>query len=114
MIEAGQIVIFHLPHTDMQEGKSRPVLLIAKAPGRFNDWLACAISTQLNQAQEDFDEILSSENQDFDQSGLKADSVIRIAKLGVLDGDIFQGAIGTITPDRLKQIKARLIKWIET
>lgn len=55
MIEPGQVVLFRFPHTDLQEGKLRPTLLVAKVPGRFDDWLACAISTQLHQQVPDFD-----------------------------------------------------------
>lgn len=113
MKEAGQIVLFRFPQTGLQEGKSRPALLIAKVPGNFDDWLTCMVSTQLQQAIEGFDEIISLEEPDFVQSGLKATSVIRVGRVGVLSGDIFDGAVGTISAERLQRIKSRIAKWIK-
>jgi mRNA interferase MazF len=33
MIEPGKVVLFRFPNTNLQEGKLRPVLVIAKVPG---------------------------------------------------------------------------------
>ncbi|MEW5938829.1 MAG: type II toxin-antitoxin system PemK/MazF family toxin [Chloroflexota bacterium] len=112
MIKPGQVVLFRFPHTDLQDGKLRPTLLVAKVPGRFDDWLACAISTQLQQQVPDFDEIIREGDDDYAQSNLKSESLIRIGRLGVLEGSIFKGAIGEISTERLRRIKARLTKWL--
>ena len=112
MIEPGQIVLFRFPQTNLQEGKMRPALLLAKVPGRFDDWLVCAISTQLHQYIPDFDEIIRESDDDFSGSGLKAESLFRIGRLGVLDANIFEGAIGHITPERLRHIRSKLSAWI--
>lgn len=112
MKEPGQVVVFRFPQTNLQTGKPRPALLVAKVPGRFDDWLACPISTQLHQAIPEFDEALSELEPDYVESGLKAPSVIRVGRLSVVDGSIFEGAIGVIAPERLKRIKTRLAKWI--
>jgi hypothetical protein len=45
MKEAGQIVVFHFPQTDLEEGKLRPALLLGKLPGNYDDWLICMISS---------------------------------------------------------------------
>lgn len=108
MKEAGQIVVFRFPQTNLQQGKLRPALLIAKVTGRFDDWLTCAISTQLHQAVEDFDEIIKSGDSDYAASGLKANSLIRIGRLGVLEGTLLEGAIGKIAPKRLKKLNREL------
>ncbi len=108
----GQVVVFRFPQTNLQTGKPRPALLIAKAPGHFDDWLTCPISTQLHQAIENMDEILNEGEPDYAQTGLKTASVIRLSRLSVIDGSIFEGAIGSIAPERLQQLKARLAKWI--
>ena len=112
MIQPGQIVLFRFPHTDLQGGKMRPTLLVAKVPGRFDDWLACALSTQLHQQVPGFDEIIRDGDEDYAQSGLKSESLIRMGRLGVLSGTIFEGAVGQIAADRLKRIKPRLAQWL--
>jgi len=55
----------------------------------------------------------SYEDSDFDQSGLKLPSVIRISRLAVVDGNIFLGKLGQIDPKRLQKIRRKLVKWIE-
>ena len=112
MIEPGQVVLFRFPHTNQQEGKMRPTLLVAKVPGRFDDWLVCAISTQLHQQVPDFDEIIRETDDDFVPSGLKSESLIRVGRLGVLTSATFEGAVGQISTERLQRIKTHLAEWL--
>lgn len=112
MIEPGKIVLFNFPKTNLQEGKLRPALVITKVPGRYDDWLTCAISTQIHQQIPDFDEIISEGDKDFSVSGLKSESLIRVGRLGVLESTVFEGAIGKISAERLNRIKSRLAKWL--
>ena len=44
MKEAGQVIVFRFPQTDLEEGKLRPALLLGKLPGNYDDWLICMIS----------------------------------------------------------------------
>jgi len=113
MIQEGQIVLFKFPQTDLPSGKLRPALVIRKLPGRFDDWLICMISSQLSQRLEDFDVIVGGTEADFETSGLKTDSVIRVSRLAVVSSAILLGSIGTISEDRLSLIRNRIVKWIQ-
>ena len=62
MISEGQIVLFRFPKPDQQSGKLRPALVVRKLPGRYEDWLVCMISSQLNQEVTGFDETISPED----------------------------------------------------
>ncbi|MFH0812753.1 MAG: type II toxin-antitoxin system PemK/MazF family toxin [Pseudomonadota bacterium] len=112
MIREGQVVLFKFPYTDQTEGKLRPALVIRKVVGPHEDWLICIISIQLSQKIEGFDEVLSAEDGDFRQSGLKQASVIRIGRLAVVQKMILLGAIGEINPERLERIKKKLSDWL--
>ena len=57
MKQAGQIVVFRFPQTDLEEGKLRPALLLGRLPGEYDDWLICMISSQTRQFMTEFDEI---------------------------------------------------------
>jgi mRNA interferase MazF len=87
-------------------------LLLGKLPSQFDDWLICMISSQLRHFVEGFDEIIKPDETDFGKSGLKVDSVIRIGRLAVVDGETLLGAIGEIDSERLFRIKTRLAKWL--
>lgn len=112
MIHEGQVVLFHFPQTNRDAGKLRPALVLRKLPGRYDDWLICMISSQLSQMIFGLDEVVSSADSDFAESGLKTDSAIRISRLAVADKSIFCGAIGGISSERLSRIKKSLVGWI--
>jgi mRNA interferase MazF len=96
----------------LAQGKLRPALLISKAPGPYDDWLICMISSQLHQQIEGFDELIEEGDGDFQQSGLKKTSVARISRLAVVEGEILEGRIGRISSRRMQRIRRRLAEWI--
>ncbi|GIV57085.1 MAG: hypothetical protein KatS3mg054_0920 [Chloroflexus sp.] len=112
MKKAGQVVLFRFPQTDLEQGKLRPALLLAKLPGEYDDWLICMISSQTRQYVAGFDEIIKEDDTDFEQSGLKVASVIRVGRLAVISGEILLGAIGEISAERLSRIKQNLSEWL--
>ena len=112
MKEAGQVVLFRFPQTDLEEGKLRPALLIGKLPGEYDDWLICMISSQTRQYIAGFDEIIKDGDNDFEQSGLKVTSVIRVGRLAVVSSEILLGAIGEISFERLNRVKKNLSNWL--
>lgn len=113
MIAEGLVVLFRYPQADQTEGKLRPALVVRELPGQFNDWLICMISSQLHQRIPDFDEVITPNDSDFRQSGLKLPSVIRIGRLAVVEGNILLGKLGQIDNQRLSLIKQRLARWIQ-
>jgi mRNA interferase MazF len=114
MIQEGSIVLFRFPHTDQLSGKLRPALVLRQVPGPHNDWLICMVSTQLSQQVKGLDELITPEDQDFKQSGLKSPSLFRVSRLAVVDKSILLGSIGQISTDRLSRIKTSLSDWIKS
>ncbi len=112
MIREGQIVLFRFPQTDQAVGKLRPALILRKLPGRYDDWLICMISSNISQHITDFDEVINLEDSDFNQSGLRNSSVVRVTRLAVVEKSILLGSIGEIASDRLTRLKNALIHWI--
>jgi len=110
---AGQIAVLRFPLTDLTPGKARPVLLLTPVPGPYEDWLIAMISTQLQHAVEGFDEILDPKEPDFQQSGLKLASVIRVGRLAVVGADRLLGAIGEINSGRLRRICQNIATWVQ-
>jgi mRNA interferase MazF len=113
MIAEGQIALFRFPQTDQQIGKLRPALIIRKSPSQYDDWLICMISSRLDQEIAGFDEIITPNDPDFADSGLKVPSLMRISRLAVINGDILIGKIGLIDNLRLLRIRQKLSQWIQ-
>ncbi len=112
--KSGQLVLFKFPQTDLVAGKLRPALLLAALPSGRNDWLVCMISSQITQAVDGVDEVITTIDTDFAHSGLKTSSVIRLTRLAVVSDSIFLGDIGEISTARLGDLKRRLARWIES
>ncbi|MBM3892531.1 MAG: type II toxin-antitoxin system PemK/MazF family toxin [Verrucomicrobia bacterium] len=112
MIHEGQVVLFRFPQTDQSAGKLRPAIVLRKLPGPHDDWLVCMVSAQLSQAIAGFDEVISPGSVDFQRSGLKTDSVIRVARLAVVQRGVLLGAVGEIGSDRLLRMKSKLADWL--
>ena len=112
MKAAGQISLCRFPQTDFASSKLRPVLLLADLPGGYDDWLVCMISSKTHQYTKVLDEIIKEDSPDFNQSGLKGESVIRVTRIAVVSGDLRVGAIGEISDHRLKHIRDNLANWI--
>ena len=112
MKRAGQIVVTPFPYSDLSGSKLRPVLLLRQASTRFDDWLVCMVSSQLQQAEPYLDELLTTEDADFAVSGLKASSVMRLSRLAVLEGSSLIGCLGIISDARLACLRQRLAAWI--
>ena len=113
MIREGQVVLFRFPQTDHSAGKLRPALILRKLPGQYDDWMICMLSSQLTQQIPEFDEFIDSDDEDFEKSGLKMPSIVRLSRLAVVDENILLGTIGNISASRLDNIKKKLSSWIK-
>lgn len=102
----GDIALAPLPQADGQL-KSRPVILLRRLPP-FGDFLACGVSTQLQQRVEGFDETILPTDKEFAASGLKAGSLIRLGFLAVLPDSSLLGKIGSISSERRLRLLANL------
>ena len=81
-------------------------------PGSYDDWLVCMFSTRIHQEVEGFDEVIAVDSSDFEQSGLKTPSVVRLGRLAVVSDDMLLGCIGMIGQERLARVRGRLADWI--
>lgn len=114
MKKPGQAALVPFPRVDLTPGKPRPVLLLARVPGPYDDWLVCMFSTRLHQEVQGFDEVIDADASDFEQSGLKTPSVIRVARLAVVSDEMLLGCIGAIGEERLSRIREKLANWIQS
>ena len=102
----GGVVLTPLPQADGRL-KPRPAILLRRMQP-FDDWLVCGVSTQLHQEVPDFDDLIVPSDADFQTSGLKAASLIRLGYLAVLPVDHFLGILGSISQGRHVRLLARL------
>ena len=112
MPQAGHIAYVQLPNTNLTQGKNRPVLVLGKCPGKFDDWLICPVSSRQYQATPGVDELVNAGDADYAATGLAVPSVIRVCRLAVVESSLLIGAIGSVDAARLTRVLATLKKWI--
>ena len=109
MIE-GEIILASLPQADGSI-KLRPVLLLKELPG-YRDFLVCGISTQLRHLVKDFDELIDQTTENFEQTGLRESSLIRLGFLAVIPNRKIAGKIGRIEAELHQTLLKRLVKYL--
>jgi mRNA interferase MazF len=111
-MKPGDIVLLRFPQADLETGKLRPALIVAIAPGRHPDVLLALITSRAYQEIPDFDEAIEPADADFSASGLKARSVIRLARLVSVEETVVNARLGEISSQRLRRVKKRLADWL--
>jgi mRNA interferase MazF len=103
----GNIVLTPLPQADGQV-KNRPALVLCRVRP-FNDLMVCGISSQLRLLVSDFDEIISPGDEDFEASGLRTQSLIRLGYVSTVPVAAIKGQIGSIGVLRHRRMVGRLV-----
>jgi mRNA interferase MazF len=111
-MKEGDVVLVALPQANGQL-KNRPAIALRLMPP-FGDMLICGVSTQLHQQVAGFDEIIDPSHADFQLSGIKSASLIRLGFLAVFPVSGIIGKIGYISHDRHRRLLERLAKHIYT
>jgi mRNA interferase MazF len=105
----GDIVLARFPFTDGSGTKLRPVLVLARVPGPYDDYLVLFISSQLRTAAAGIDVVLGRQHPAFAASGLKVPSVLRIGKLATISNALIVGPLGRLDATLITDIVRRLI-----
>lgn len=109
-MKEGDVILTQIPQSDGTL-KTRPALVLRELPP-FRDLLVCGISTQTHQAVQGFDEVILRTDPDFSNTGLMADSVLRLGFLAVLPRSKVAGAIGRLSPARYERLLRRLSAYL--
>jgi mRNA interferase MazF len=112
--EEGQVVLFAFPEAGQITGKFRPAVIIRALPNPHGDWLVCMISSQLRHEIPEMDEVVRDTDSDFPETGLRMTSLIRVARVAVVSRGELEGAIGQLSEERLRRIRRRLARWIDS
>lgn len=103
----GKIVLLPFPFTDLTKAKLRPALILLESK---DDVVVCFISSKTNKTKSDIDILLSTSHIEFELSGLKTDSVIKLDKLATILKELIIGEIGIIGDELRKEINSKLSK----
>lgn len=100
----GDVVVLPFPFSDLTKSKKRPALVIANIEG--DDIILCQITSE---ARIDKYSIILKKDE-FKQGNLNITSMIRPNRLFTADKSIIQYKIGSIKPNKIKEVEGTIIK----
>ena len=109
-MKEGDVVLTPIPQADGVI-KNRPSIILREMPP-YRDFLVCGVSTQLDKEVKGFDHVISSTNDDFKSTGLRATSLVRLGFLAVLPSTQIIGAIGSLSSIRHRRLLKTLSDYL--
>ena len=105
----GDVVVIALPRfATGGRTKRRPCLVLASLPGGFQSALVCGISSEVDEIETGWDDLIQPADADFRMSGLVKPSSIRLSYLYAVDEADVIGRIGDVSERRLIELVQRL------
>ena len=108
-MKKGTIILTPFPFTDLEGKKLRPALVISSSKVKGNDVIVAFISSVINTKSlimTDF--FIHKSSRGFKQTGLKKNSVLKLAKIATIDRKIILGELGYLTDEDLKMVNRKL------
>ena len=103
----GKIVLIPFPFTDLTAAKLRPAIVLFEGE---RDVVVAFISSRVPQRPTLTDIVVDEAHPEFEMTGLKTSSVIRLDKVATILKDLILGEIGEIGTRVKKEINAKLSK----
>ena len=103
----GKIVLIYFPFTNLSGRKLRPALVLHE--GR-NDVVVAFISSRIERYESETDILITRRHPEFNLSGLKVDSVIKLSKIATLHKRLIAGEIGEIGPQIRREVNEKITR----
>jgi len=99
---AGDIVVLPFPHTNLQQGKRRPALVVVSLPG--DDLILCQITSQTHR------DVFSIplDKDDFQRGNLHVRSYVRPNRLFTVERSVILYTAGQLTKTKLDETLAKI------
>lgn len=102
------ILLVSFPFGEKIQQKVRPVLCLSEPIGEYEELILAYISSKTTKNIIPSDLIFSQKDEDFSQTGLKEDSVIKLHKLMTLPKSMILRKLGEIPYARKEEISQKL------
>lgn len=109
-MKRGTIVLTRFPFTDLKSAKRGPAIVISKENPEKEDVIVAFITTSIPTVLSNTDLLFDKNRNDFNKSGLKKISLIKLNKIATLNNRIFTGELGNVSDQTLREINKKLIE----
>lgn len=106
-----KVVLVPFPFDDLSSSKVRPAVCLTDPVGRYRHVVLAFITSRLPEESLLTDIKISRESDDFDATGLRVSSTIRLHRMMTATTDIIIRQLGQLSTHQQKQVKSRLTKF---
>jgi mRNA interferase MazF len=103
-----KIVLVPFPFDDLKDIKVRPALCLTNLISGYQHIIIAFITSQIEKANEESDIKILSNNEDFDQTGLRVDSAIRLHRLVTIPKKIILRELGELPENYVDKVNEKL------
>ncbi|MEK6833724.1 MAG: type II toxin-antitoxin system PemK/MazF family toxin [Nanoarchaeota archaeon] len=103
----GDVIVIDFPFSSLKESKRRPVLIIKIPKG------GDVIVNQITCSSYEKSVEIKIEDKDFNQGSLKRESFVRIDKIGSIEKSLIKYKIGSLKPEKFKEIIDRVVSFLK-
>ena len=103
----GDIIVLEFPFSDLKSYKRRPSLIIKVPEGE--DVIICQITAESQKKNVE----IPIKNNEFANGGLKRDSYVRIDKITTIKKTRIKYKIGSLKPEKFREIIERVISFLK-
>lgn len=102
----GTVILTPFPFTNLAGQKNRPAVVLSLS--RQGEDVVVAFISSVVRDPTETDLLISKNHPDFEATGLKKDSVIKLDKLATISRKIVRGRLGDLSPELLEEVNKKL------
>lgn len=108
MVVKGDIVLVNFPFTDLSQTKLRPAIILW-VDHAGSDVVVCAITSQNTDRLKDGEFLISTEDSEFQETGLRVQSKARVTRIVTLNRELIPRKLGRLGENGLKSLNTKMV-----
>lgn len=108
LIAKGKIVLVPFPYDDFSQLKVRPAVCLTNEIGYYNQIVIAFITSSIPENPEPSDVLILSSSHEFNQTGLKLNSAVRLHRLASVPSHTIINALGKMPFVIMQEINSKL------
>jgi len=108
MVVKGDVVLVNFPFTDLSQAKLRPAIVLWVDQAGV-DVVVCAITSQSTDRLRDGEFLISADDPEFQETGLRVQSKARVTRIVTLNRELVVRKLGRLGKNRLKTLNTKMV-----
>jgi mRNA interferase MazF len=106
----GKVVLVRFPFDDFSAAKVRPAVCLTDLIGAHRHVVVAFITSRAPAELLDSDVVISNTDPDFEETGLRVSSTLRLHRLMTITFDVILRELGALASERLVKVDEKLLK----